>query len=161
MTPNGPTPLLTQRELLSIQPVFLCRFNNCNTFHPVDHEILTQHLAAAHGYEYTRKTRQDCLWAGCLCSSQARRLDCQPHPHPAHVENLVEHIWERHLLFRYVCPRCERADWVDRSSLDRHLQRCAGQTPVRCPRCFFAFPNEQSLIAHDALCRTRAGSSSN
>jgi hypothetical protein len=152
------SPPITPFELSQPQAVFICHFAGCNTVHPVNKDILLQHLLAAHNYQYQRGVQVACLWAGCICAGRAYRVGrCPEGPHPSHVEDLTEHIWDRHLHFRWVCPTCDRADWADRASLVRHMQTkpCPGRAAVRCVKCYQAFASEHLLAVHNAQCQAQ------
>jgi hypothetical protein len=148
-------------------------------------DALKKHMSAEHGI-IQKKTEYVCYWVGCQCSPQAYRIGRCPGPietvvtatattttpantvsttitaHPAHVKNLPEHIWERHLGFRFVCVACDKADWKDASSLQRHQDgQCRGRSAVRCGMCFNVFSSELELVTHARTsCPELASSSS-
>jgi hypothetical protein len=134
--PKGPTS------------VFECRVSDCGRIVKVQIDEVIHHLQYEHGIQ--KGAVAGCPWTGCACSSRAARRarTCPPYPHPAHVQDLAAHIWERHLNFRFVCRKCERANWTDHSSLVRHEDKCPGQAPARCGRCYTAFLTELDLIMH-------------
>jgi hypothetical protein len=151
------TTAMSQEELTSQgPPILICRFGPCGAKVRVDIDSLTRHLLEVHGViKADKKKAQVCQWTGCRCSGRAFRVGrCPPGegPHAAHVENIPEHIWERHLHFRYVCRQCDRAEWSDRSSLDRHSKKCTGRVSVRCARCFRPFATELDLVLHASTC---------
>jgi hypothetical protein len=153
----APTTTMSHLELVQQPPVFVCHFLNCNAVLELNKETLLAHLVQVHGYEFQKGTQVNCLWHGCWCSPRAFRPGrCLDMPHCAHVEDLFGHIWERHLHFRWVCPQCDRADWVDERSRDRHRHNCkgrpTGQNPVRCGLCYQAFGTELMLLAHISNC---------
>jgi hypothetical protein len=145
---------MSHQELTHQPPVFVCHFLNCNAVVWLNREALLTHLTQVHGYQFQKGATANCLWHGCLCSPRAYRPGrCPDMPHSAHVEDLFGHIWERHLHFRWVCPQCDRADWMDERSRNRHQDICTGRptgrNPIRCGKCYKAFGTELMLIAHD------------
>jgi hypothetical protein len=150
-SPLVPPPPMGNQELAKQhQPVFLCHFDGCNTFHLVTKDSLVQHLEAAHSYNYQRGVPASCLWTGCSCAGRAYRIGhCPDGPHPSHIEDLAEHIWNCHLHFRWVCPNCDCADWQDHPSLVSHMQNnCPGRIGVRCGKCYYKFLSEHDLAVH-------------
>jgi hypothetical protein len=143
----GVAHAFTPPETTSI-PSFVCRVHGCGEAVVVRQDSVSRHLRVAHGIKKGQVTY--CPWEGCVCAARAWRVDrnCAPNPHPAHVQDLAGHIWERHLGFRFVCPSCDRVDWADRSSLNRHLPKCTGRMPARCAGCYAAFGNQLELIKH-------------
>jgi hypothetical protein len=150
-----PTRLVPD-EISHQPPMVVCRFGPCGAFVRVTLEELTRHLTEVHGVLKADKKRpQMCQWTDCKCSGKAFRVGRCPSgdiSHPAHVENIPEHIWERHLHFRYACKQCDRADWADKSSLYRHSRKCIGRVSVRCGGCYAAFPSELNLMVHGRVC---------
>jgi hypothetical protein len=145
---------MSHLELVQQPPVFICLFQNCNTVIWLNRESLLAHLDQIHGYEFRKGFEAVCLWNGCLCSPRAYSPGhCPSYPHPAHVEDLFGHIWERHLHFRWACPQCDRTDWMDERSRNRHQENCTGRptgrNPIRCGQCYQAFGTELMLSAHD------------
>jgi hypothetical protein len=131
---------------------FLCEIGHCRQAVMVNMESLTQHLQDAHGL---RKGQGSiCPWTGCTCAARARRAtrECPSHSHPAHVQDLAAHVWERHLGFCFVCPGCDGVHWADRSSLKRHLSKCSGSTSARCGECYAPFESKFELVKHARHC---------
>jgi hypothetical protein len=124
---------------------------------------LRTHLELVHRIPKPRRQRQiDCAWEGCLCTAQGSRgsrCDSKPSEHPAHVDNLAQHIWNTHLGFRFICERCGAARWSSAFARDRHRDgkrnsngvrtgACTGRVPARCPDCCREFSSEGELEGH-------------
>jgi hypothetical protein len=128
---------------------------------------LRTHLELVHVVPKPHKGQQvTCQWNGCVCTAQGSRgARCvsKRGSHPAHVDNVAQHIWNTHLGFRFMCGNCGAARWSSAFARDRHrygkrdprtnvrVGACTGRNSARCQRCCREFASEAELEGHLSL----------
>jgi hypothetical protein len=131
----------------SIIPTVPCKIDNCGLHLSVVKSCIREHLVTAHGYNaYRRGTSVECHWENCRCAKAGCRN--RGPTHSAHVEDIIEHVWNTHLNFYEVCHLCGDARWAQPFARARHEARCGGPRPARCTHCLFEFSSNVALESH-------------
>jgi hypothetical protein len=146
-----PSPTL-ERSTRPI-PTFRCEMPDCGADVAVDKKALLIHLLTVHDYPPTRRGQSVyCLWPGCFCKKQGAdgtRCKGRDPGHMSHAEDIVEHIWDAHLDFQDVCPKCGDAGWTHAFSKGRHEKACDGKRqPARCRACRVVFRSTVAFAGH-------------
>jgi hypothetical protein len=135
-----------------VSPTFRCEIPNCGVEVVVDKRQILIHLLTAHNYPRpSRGQSVSCLWPDCKCKKQgADGQQCRGRivGHASHAEDIVDHIWETHLGFQEVCPKCGDARWGCTFSKGRHEKTCEGRRRVRCRYCLEIFPSRIAFAGH-------------
>jgi hypothetical protein len=150
--PAHPLHLPSSSELENLMPsapTFTCQVDNCCQSVIVDPEGLRHHVQQAHGVRTGQAVL--CMWTGCTSADGSARRPARKRASGVHVQDLAEHIWQRHLGFRFVCPGCDQTNLKDQLALDRHRHECPGRIPARCGICFTAFESKLELVKHARL----------
>jgi hypothetical protein len=146
--------------------------------------VVSAHLATYHGTSGACPSGA-CQWNGCCCSPLASRQDCprpeecvdseacksrkckhRPPPHPAHVEDLADHIVKCHFRLRFGCDQCGQSSFKSETSIKGHHKKCVKkvegevETAVRCGHCYAEFDSEAAVGRHFAVCTVRNRSAS-
>jgi hypothetical protein len=128
-------------------PTVQCQIDNCAQNIPLLRSSIRQHLIFIHGYEtHQHGAGADCRWEGCRCTKKTCRR--RGLSHGVHVEDITGHVWNSHLNFHEVCPRCGHARWVHPYARSRHEAKCMGTKPARCKACLVEFPSILALECH-------------
>jgi hypothetical protein len=138
-----------------VTPTFRCEIPNCGVDVTVDKRQILIHLLMAHDHPVSSRGQSvSCLWPGCICRKQGTDgLQCKGRTsgHVSHAEDIVDHIWETHLGFQDICPKCGDARWAYTFSMGRHEKTCEGRQPVRCRQCLVMFPSRVAFTGHIEL----------
>jgi hypothetical protein len=60
-------------------------------------ECLRAHFRIEHKKALIITKDQECMWGGCRCASRPSRCQDRPRDHVAHVEDLFNHVFKRHV----------------------------------------------------------------
>jgi hypothetical protein len=119
-----------------------CQYDGCTDFFPLDFVAMQAHLRVHFALKpLPAGAPRFCEWAGCRCGQSAtpgNRCGGLAPMHPAHVKDMLQHVWDSHLGLRYVCSRCGRADFTSERSMLRHHNGAACPGPVPEPTNPFA-----------------------
>jgi hypothetical protein len=153
ITAPDPARRVTLPPLPSNRNIMTCLIDNCGQSVFVNRQHLKYHLAVVHAYpEKKHGTTVECRWAGCTCKRKGGS-GCKGRAdgHGQHGEDIVDHVWEKHLNFADLCKMCGRAISSYEFSMARHESSCSGRKKARCRRCFQLFSSQVALSGHHEL----------
>jgi hypothetical protein len=124
-----------------------CPFPGCNSIVNLDTnaQYLREHFSNHHA-NLLASGIHDCPFHGCCCSRNCRGRGPR---HAWHGQNIIRHIFDHHLDFEDVCPKCGRGKFANSFSFNRHVDfSCRGRSVARCTICWNLFPSETALSYH-------------